>query len=152
MACRCFSLQARQDGPAFGSHIVGGSSMTEANGRRVPLLPHPPRPATTGRESCGAVGSATAHIQAAMPTVYGDDMDVLYLAASGPSDPTRASIPWHLAVNGSVEAGQSTAVVLLGDASGVVAPAVRDELAGIGIPPLRELIAKARDRSLPVFV
>ena len=87
-----------------------------------------------------------------MPTVYGDDMDVLYLAASGPSDPTRASIPWHLAVNGSVEAGQSTAVVLLGDASGVVAPAVHDELAGIGIPPLRELIAKARDRSLPVFV
>ena len=55
-------------------------------------------------------------------------------------------------MNGSVEAGQSTAVVLLGDASGVVAPAVRDELAGIGIPPLRELIAKARDRSLPVFV
>ena len=52
-----------------------------------------------------------------MTTVYGDDMDVLYLAASGPSDPTRASIPWHLAVNGSVEAGQSTAVVLLGDAA-----------------------------------
>ncbi len=84
--------------------------------------------------------------------VYGDDMDVLYLAASGPSDPTRASIPWHLAANGSVAAGQSTGIVLLGDAAGVIAPAVRDELAGIGIPPLRELIAKARESSLPVFV
>ena len=81
--------------------------------------------------------------------VYGDDMD---LAASGPSDPTRASIPWHLAANGSVAAGQSTGIVLLGDAAGVIAPAVRDELAGIGIPPLRELIAKARESSLPVFV
>ena len=39
-----------------------------------------------------ADGSATAHSHAAMTTVYGDDMDVLYLAASGPSDPTRASI------------------------------------------------------------
>jgi predicted peroxiredoxin len=89
---------------------------------------------------------------AAIPAVYRDDMDVLYLAASGPSDPTRASIPWHLAANGSVEAGQSTGIVLLGDAAGVVAPALRDELAGVGLPPLRELIAKARASSLPVFV
>ena len=99
--------------------------------------------------------SSTAGVvsfHAATPAVYRDVMDVLYLAASGLSDPTRASIPWHLAANGSVEAGQSAGIVLLGDATGVVAPAVRDELAGIGIPPLRELIAKARDSSLPVFV
>jgi hypothetical protein len=32
-------------------------------------------------------------------------MRILYLASSGTSDPTRASIPLHLAVNGSIEIG-----------------------------------------------
>ena len=79
-------------------------------------------------------------------------MDVLYLAASGASDPTRASIPWHLAVNGSVEADQRTGVVLAGDASEVLRADVGGALEGLGIPPLRELIAKARDHDVPVFV
>lgn len=79
-------------------------------------------------------------------------MEVLYVAASGLSDPTRASIPWHLAVNGSFEAGQSTGILLAGDAAEVVRADVRDELAGVGIPPLRELMAKARDHEIPVFV
>ncbi|MGZ5372474.1 hypothetical protein [Aeromicrobium sp.] len=79
-------------------------------------------------------------------------MEVLYIAASGQSDPTRASIPWHLAVNGSLEADQSTGIVLAGDAPEVLKPEVRDALEGLGIPPVRELIAKARDRAMPVFV
>lgn len=79
-------------------------------------------------------------------------MDVLYISASGASDPTRASIPWHLAVNGSFEAGQSTGIVLAGDASEVVKAEVRDSLEGIGIPPIRELMAKARDNGIAVFV
>jgi predicted peroxiredoxin len=79
-------------------------------------------------------------------------MDVLYMAASGQSDPTRASIPWHLAVNGSFEAGLSTGIVLLGDASEVLKPQIGDELEGLGIPPIRDLMAKARDNSIPVFV
>ncbi|CAN5806404.1 hypothetical protein BH20ACT4_BH20ACT4_00060 [soil metagenome] len=79
-------------------------------------------------------------------------MDVLYIAASGQSDPTRASIPWHLAVNGSFEADQSTGILLAGDASEVLKPSVGDSLEGLGIPPIRELMAKARDNAIPVFV
>ncbi len=79
-------------------------------------------------------------------------MDVLYIAASGPSDPTRASIPWHLAVNGSFQADQSTGIVLAGDASEVLKPQVGDALEGLGIPPIRELMTKARDNEIPVFV
>jgi len=79
-------------------------------------------------------------------------MEVLYVAASGQSDATRASIPWHLAVNGSSAAGQSTGILLLGDAAGVLVPQVRDTIEGLGIPPLRELVSKARDAALPVFV
>jgi hypothetical protein len=32
-------------------------------------------------------------------------MKVLYLATRGPGDPTKASIPLHIATDGSVEAG-----------------------------------------------
>ncbi|MDP9465330.1 MAG: hypothetical protein M3P52_11950 [Actinomycetota bacterium] len=80
------------------------------------------------------------------------DIDVLYIAASGQSDPTRASIPWHLAVNGSFEAGQSTGILLAGDASEVLKQHIGDALEGLGIPPIRELMAKVRDQAIPVFV
>ncbi len=79
-------------------------------------------------------------------------MEVLYIAASGPSDPTRASIPWHLAVNGSFESGQATGIVLVGDASEVLRGHVRDQLEGVGIPPMRELMTKAHANEIRVFV
>src|SRR6266536_1007003 len=48
-------------------------------------------------------------------------MKVLYLATTGAGDPTKASIPLHIAANGSVEADQECAVVLAGDATEFVA-------------------------------
>ena len=44
-------------------------------------------------------------------------MRILYLSTAGSADPTRASIPLHIAANGSIEAGQECAVVLAGDAT-----------------------------------
>ena len=80
------------------------------------------------------------------------DMEILYVASCGTSDPTRASIPWHLAVNGSIEAGQTARLVLLGDAAELLKADVRESLTGLGVPPLRDLIAKAGDRSVPIHV
>jgi predicted peroxiredoxin len=79
-------------------------------------------------------------------------MEILYIASCGASDPTRASIPWHLAVNGSIEAGQTARMVLAGDASELLKADVRGSLEGLGVPPLRDLVAKARDRSVPIHV
>ena len=79
-------------------------------------------------------------------------MDVLYVAASGSADPTRASIPWHLAVNGSLAAGQEVGILLLGDAAEVLKSNVRAALVGVGVPPIDELITKAHDNSVLVFV
>jgi predicted peroxiredoxin len=79
-------------------------------------------------------------------------MEILYLSTSGSADPTRASLPWHLAVNGSIEAGQSARILLAGDGAELVKAAVREGLAGVGVPPLRDLVAKARDRSVPIHV
>lgn len=79
-------------------------------------------------------------------------MEVLYISSCGTSDPTRASMPWHLAVNGSLEAGQTARLVLAGDAAELLKADVRDGLAGLGLPPLRDLVAKALDRSVPIHV
>jgi predicted peroxiredoxin len=79
-------------------------------------------------------------------------MKVLYLATSGPGDPTKASIPLHIAANGSVEAGQDCAVVLAGDATELVSRDVAEQVEGVGIPPARELFQKLLDNEVPVYV
>lgn len=79
-------------------------------------------------------------------------MNTLYMVTSGPSDPTRASIPLHLAVNGSLEAGQTVGIVLAGDATELLKPATRESVEGLGLPAMRELFAKARQHAVPVYV
>lgn len=79
-------------------------------------------------------------------------MKVLYLAATGASDATRASIPLHVAANGSVEAGQECAVVLVGDATELVSRETAERVEGVGVPPVRELVRKLLDNEVPVFV
>ena len=79
-------------------------------------------------------------------------MRVLYLATTGPNDATKASVPLHIAANGSVEAGQECAVVLAGDAVELAARETAETVEGVGIPPVRELFAKLRDNEIPVYV
>ena len=79
-------------------------------------------------------------------------MRILYLATTGPGDPTKASIPLHIAANGSVEAGQECAVALAGDAVELAQRQTADRVEGLGIPPVRELFQKLRDHQVPVYV
>lgn len=79
-------------------------------------------------------------------------MKFLYMATSGTADPTKASLPLHLAVNGSVEAGHDTEIVLAGDAVEIVIGDNRDTIEGVGVPTMRELFEKVRAHSVPVFV
>jgi predicted peroxiredoxin len=79
-------------------------------------------------------------------------MKILYLAASGPTDPTRASIPLHIAANGSVGEGQECAVVLVGDATDLISREKAERVEGVGIPPTKELLQKLLDSRVPVFV
>ena len=79
-------------------------------------------------------------------------MKVLYLATAGASDPTRASLPLHVAANGSVEAGQECAVVLAGDATELVSRDTAERVEGVGVPPARELFQKLLDNAVPVYV
>jgi predicted peroxiredoxin len=79
-------------------------------------------------------------------------MKALYFATAGESDPTRASLPLHLAANGSVEAGHETAVVLAGDATELLSEETAKRLEGVGVPPARELMAKLLEHGVPVYV
>jgi predicted peroxiredoxin len=79
-------------------------------------------------------------------------MKVLYLATAGAGDPTRASLPLHIAANGSVEAGQECAVVLAGDATELVSRATAVGVEGVGVPPARELIQKLLDNQVPIYI
>ena len=79
-------------------------------------------------------------------------MRVLYLATAGAADPTRASIPLHIAANGSVGEGQECAVVLVGDATELVSREQAERVEGVGIPPTKELLQKLVDNRVPVYV
>jgi predicted peroxiredoxin len=79
-------------------------------------------------------------------------MKILYLATAGAVDPTRASIPLHIAANGSLAEGQDCAVVLVGDATELVSREKAERLEGIGIPPAKELLQKLVDDRVPVYV
>jgi predicted peroxiredoxin len=79
-------------------------------------------------------------------------MKFVYLVTTGTDDPTKASLPLHLAANGSVEVGHEVAVILAGDATETLFGDNVDHMQGIGVPPLRELLAKLRDHTVPVYI
>jgi predicted peroxiredoxin len=79
-------------------------------------------------------------------------MRFIYFVTRGVGDPTNASIPLHLAANGSVEIGHETAVVLAGDATEVVLGENAQRIEGVGVPPFRDLLAKLRDHAVPIYV
>jgi predicted peroxiredoxin len=79
-------------------------------------------------------------------------MRTLYFCTKGASDPTGASIPLHIAANGSVEVGHETAIVLAGDATELLSEETANGLEGVGVPPVRDLLAKLREREVPVYV
>ena len=79
-------------------------------------------------------------------------MKITYFCSAGLTDPTRASLPLHLAANGSVEVGQEPRIILGGDAAELVVGDNLEQVEGVGVPPARELMAKLRDHAVPVFV
>jgi predicted peroxiredoxin len=79
-------------------------------------------------------------------------MRFVYVATRGAEDPTLASIPLHMGLNGSVEVGHDVAILLVGHAAEIIQGDNPEKLEGIGVPPMRELLVKARDHNVPVYV
>jgi predicted peroxiredoxin len=69
----------------------------------------------------------------------------------GPSDPTRASMPFHIG-KGAREAGYDVAIVLANDAPFLMKDIVRDSVAGVGMPPLKDLFQFAISNNVRVYI
>jgi predicted peroxiredoxin len=79
-------------------------------------------------------------------------MRLLYIVSKGMDDPTLASVPLHIAANGSLEVGQDVSVVLVGDATDLVVSDNAERMEGVGVPPARELLGKLKEHEVPVYV
>jgi predicted peroxiredoxin len=79
-------------------------------------------------------------------------MRLLYIVSKGTNDPTLASVPLHIAANGSLEVGQDVSVVLVGEATDLVIGENAQLLEGLGVPPARELLSKLKEHEVPVYV
>jgi predicted peroxiredoxin len=77
---------------------------------------------------------------------------VLYIVTKGTGDATLASVPLHIAANGSIEIGQEASVVLAGDATELVVGENAQNVEGLGVPPMRELLSKLKEHRVPVYV
>jgi predicted peroxiredoxin len=77
---------------------------------------------------------------------------LLIVTATGAEDPTRASVAFHIAVNGAKPNGTEVAIALAGDAAELVKPDVIANVIGVGIPPLRDLVDKCLEQELRVYV
>jgi predicted peroxiredoxin len=81
-----------------------------------------------------------------------NEMRLLYIVTKGMDDPTLASVPLHIAANGSLEVGQDVSVVLAGDATDLVIGDNAQRMEGVGVPPMRDLLSKLREHEVPVYV
>ena len=79
-------------------------------------------------------------------------MKLLYIVTEGTDDATLVSVPLHIAANGSLEVGQDVSVVLAGDATELVIGENAQSTEGVGVPPLRELLAKLKEHQVPIYV
>lgn len=77
---------------------------------------------------------------------------LIYVATHGPDDPTKACMPFHLAVNGAAAAGIETEINLTGDGTLLIQDHTIEALVPVGFPPLKDLIRLAGERGVPIFV
>jgi predicted peroxiredoxin len=70
----------------------------------------------------------------------------------GPTDPTRSSLGFHMAVNGAVKNQIETSIAMAGDAIELLKPDVAAQVRGVGVPPLAELLSGCVRAGVRIFV
>ena len=76
---------------------------------------------------------------------------VLYSSTYGSDDPTRASLPFHMAL-GAIEAGHQPEIALIAEATYLMKDAVAETIQGVGMPSFKELLAKVIENKVPIHV
>ena len=75
----------------------------------------------------------------------------LFIGLHGSEDPTKATFPFLMA-GGALDAGFQTAIVLVGDSVVLMNNAVAESVHGVGLPPLKELMAKVFAAKVPIYI
>ena len=75
----------------------------------------------------------------------------LITGTHGPEDPTRASMPFHIA-KGAKEVGHEVEIVLAVDAPVILKDSVKNSLFGVGMPPLKDLMQFAIENNMRIYV
>jgi predicted peroxiredoxin len=65
---------------------------------------------------------------------------LLITTSTGPNDPTKASVPLHIALNGAVKSGTDVAIAFAGDGAEVLKSDVYKSVRGVGIPAMADLM------------
>ena len=79
-------------------------------------------------------------------------MKFLYIGTIGASDPTTASLALHMAANGSVEVGHETSVLLAGHSTDIFVGDNMNQMKGVGVPPVKDLLEKLKASGVTVYV
>lgn len=77
---------------------------------------------------------------------------LLIITTTGAGDPTRASLPFHIAVNGAAASGIESDVALAGDATELMKTEVAARVKGVGVSALSDLIAACRLKGVRFYV
>ncbi len=76
---------------------------------------------------------------------------MLYVGTSGADDPTRATFPFLMA-NGAIDTGHETGIILMRESDSLIEGSLSQQVQGVGIPPLKELIEFSVAREVPISV
>jgi predicted peroxiredoxin len=76
-------------------------------------------------------------------------MRLLYIVTKGMGEKTLASVPLHIAANGSLDIGQEVSVVLAGDATELLIEDNMQRLEGVGVPPPESCSASTKSTRFP---
>lgn len=77
---------------------------------------------------------------------------LLITVVAGPADPTRASLGFHMAVNGAVKNQIDTSIALAGDSLDLLKPGAAATVRGVGVPPLADLLSGCAAAGVRIFV
>lgn len=75
----------------------------------------------------------------------------LFIGLHGSEDPTKATFPFLMA-SGALDAGYKTGIILIGDAVVLMNSAVADNIHGVALPPLKELMATVFAAKVPIYI
>lgn len=64
---------------------------------------------------------------------------LLYIGTHGTDDPTLATFPFLMA-KGAIDGGHEAGIILMGEAAPLIKDHIAQQIQGVGVPPLKELM------------